>query len=36
MTYPILLTNADIFKGTQTGLKRGFNEMQNVLVWVGF
>ena len=36
VTYPNLLTNADRFKGTQTGLRRGFNEMQNVAVWLGF
>ena len=36
VAYPNLLTNADRLKGTQTGLRRGFNEMQNVVVWLGF
>ena len=36
MDRTILFMYANRLKGTQTGFKRGFNELQIVLVWVAF
>ena len=36
MDRPILFMYTNRLKGTQASFKRGFNEKQNVLVWVGF
>ena len=36
MDRPILFMYTNGWKGTQAGFRRGFNEKQNVLVWVRF